>query len=70
MSLNVKCPTCKRSVELGTEWFPFCSERCRLIDLGRWADEEYRIPVENEAPGAEKGTATGRDEGGEASKPN
>jgi hypothetical protein len=30
---------------------PFCSERCRLIDLGAWADEEYRVPVAGEAEG-------------------
>ena len=33
------------SVVYGTTWFPFCSDRCRLIDIGRWHDEEYRIPV-------------------------
>lgn len=43
---TVNCPTCKRPAPLGTEHFPFCSERCRLIDLGRWADEDYRIPAE------------------------
>jgi endogenous inhibitor of DNA gyrase (YacG/DUF329 family) len=32
-------------VVYGTTWFPFCSDRCRLIDIGRWHDEEYRIPV-------------------------
>lgn len=41
---TVPCPTCKSPVPLGTEFFPFCSDRCRLIDLGRWADEDYRIP--------------------------
>lgn len=41
---TVPCPTCKTPVSLGVEFFPFCSGRCRLIDLGRWADEEYRIP--------------------------
>lgn len=41
---TVPCPTCKTPVPLGAEVFPFCSERCRLIDLGRWANEEYRIP--------------------------
>jgi len=70
MSPCVKCPTCKRPVGLGTEWFPFCSERCRLMDLGRWADEEYRIPVVNEAPGAEKEPPEDRDEGSGAGKPN
>jgi endogenous inhibitor of DNA gyrase (YacG/DUF329 family) len=31
----------------GNEWRPFCSERCKLIDLGAWASEEYRIPEES-----------------------
>jgi len=44
MSLRVKCPTCHRQ----TEWEnnphrPFCSDRCQLIDLGRWTEERYRI---------------------------
>ncbi|MCL4797833.1 MAG: DNA gyrase inhibitor YacG [Bryobacteraceae bacterium] len=42
---TVPCPTCKKPVPLGAEFFPFCSDRCRLIDLGRWADEQYRIPA-------------------------
>ena len=29
-------------------WRPFCSERCRLIDLGAWASESYRVPVEEQ----------------------
>ncbi|MBG6245836.1 DNA gyrase inhibitor YacG [Candidatus Symbiopectobacterium sp. 'North America'] len=39
-------PTCKRSVEWGenSPYRPFCSKRCQLIDLGEWADEEKRIP--------------------------
>ena len=45
-----KCPICARTFEVGTlddlPTFPFCSERCRLIDLGRWLGEEYRIPGE------------------------
>jgi endogenous inhibitor of DNA gyrase (YacG/DUF329 family) len=42
----VKCPTCGKSVEWTEEarWRPFCSERCRLIDLGEWFSEEHRIP--------------------------
>ena len=44
MLSKIKCPQCKKS----TKWQdnpdrPFCSERCRLIDLGQWADESYRI---------------------------
>jgi endogenous inhibitor of DNA gyrase (YacG/DUF329 family) len=39
------CATCKRATaQAGNKFFPFCSERCQLIDLGRWLDEEYRIP--------------------------
>jgi endogenous inhibitor of DNA gyrase (YacG/DUF329 family) len=46
------CPLCKRSMTLPTgessKWprfFPFCSERCKLIDLGAWFDADYRIPA-------------------------
>jgi endogenous inhibitor of DNA gyrase (YacG/DUF329 family) len=43
----VACPTCGRNVPWmqANAWRPFCSERCKLIDLGAWADESYRIPV-------------------------
>tara|TARA_B100001093_G_scaffold496431_1_gene542046 strand:+ start:6414 stop:6614 length:201 start_codon:yes stop_codon:yes gene_type:complete len=42
----VSCPTCKKEncYHTGNPFRPFCSERCRLIDLGEWADEERRIP--------------------------
>jgi endogenous inhibitor of DNA gyrase (YacG/DUF329 family) len=40
---DLKCPTCKQSVARKTEDFPFCSERCRLIDLGKWASGQYVI---------------------------
>ena len=43
--MTLKCPICKKEVALGEPDFPFCSERCRLVDLGKWAAEEYRIPV-------------------------
>jgi endogenous inhibitor of DNA gyrase (YacG/DUF329 family) len=38
-----------------TEWpqFPFCSPRCRLIDLGRWLDGSYRLPAEEPEPAEE-----------------
>lgn len=40
----MKCPICKKSVQWhNNEWRPFCSERCKLIDLGEWADEGYVI---------------------------
>ena len=45
----VKCPTCKRPVEWLEEsvYRPFCSDRCRLIDLGAWFGEQHRIPDES-----------------------
>jgi endogenous inhibitor of DNA gyrase (YacG/DUF329 family) len=44
------CPICKKAVALGDPDFPFCSERCREIDLGNWATEKYRIPGTPVAP--------------------
>ena len=45
----VKCPHCGRETEYeGNEFRPFCSERCKLLDLGDWADEKYAVPVESE----------------------
>jgi hypothetical protein len=43
---RVACPTCGKSVPWTTEstWRPFCSQRCRFIDLGEWLDESRRIP--------------------------
>jgi endogenous inhibitor of DNA gyrase (YacG/DUF329 family) len=42
---TIACPTCRRETAWeGNPWRPFCSERCRLIDLGAWAGGEYRIP--------------------------
>ncbi|MCF7992623.1 MAG: DNA gyrase inhibitor YacG [Thiohalocapsa sp.] len=45
MSKTVNCPTCGRQVrwEPASTYRPFCSERCRLIDLGDWLDESHRI---------------------------
>ena len=45
--MRVKCPTCKTEVAWEDNPFrPFCSERCRLIDLGAWANDKYKIPAE------------------------
>ncbi|MFN0277137.1 MAG: DNA gyrase inhibitor YacG [Pyrinomonadaceae bacterium] len=45
----VKCPQCGRETEYeGNEFRPFCSERCKLLDFGAWADERYNIPIESE----------------------
>lgn len=45
-TVSVKCPTCASSVVWATTsvFRPFCSERCKLIDLGEWAAENHRIP--------------------------
>lgn len=44
----VACPTCAKPVEWRPEnaYRPFCSERCKLIDLGDWAAEKFRVPVQ------------------------
>ena len=61
-----RCPTCSKTFIIAKlddlPSFPFCSDRCRLIDLGRWIDGAYAIPVspsasrdaEDEAAGAER----------------
>ena len=42
----MKCPTCKKETEYsGNPYRPFCSDRCKLIDLGRWLDGKYQIPA-------------------------
>jgi len=42
-TLSLRCPTCKTIVLRTDESFPFCSDRCRVIDLGKWASGGYRI---------------------------
>ena len=43
----VSCPRCATRVAWSSEnpWRPFCSEHCKMMDLGAWASESYRIPV-------------------------
>ena len=47
---RIPCPICDQLVDLsdpkGSKFLPFCSERCRTIDLGRWYGEKYPVPVE------------------------
>ena len=49
---TVTCPTCGEAAAWTPEnrWRPFCSERCKLIDLGQWAAEKYRVPAEDPLP--------------------
>lgn len=49
MAKKVKCPRCKKEVIWNdNKWRPFCSERCKMIDLGTWAKEDYRISEETD----------------------
>ena len=41
---KLRCPICKKPVTAGTADFPFCSDRCRTVDLGKWATGAYVIP--------------------------
>jgi len=44
---RVACPICRKTLDWSVNVHrPFCSERCRLIDLGKWASEEYRVAGE------------------------
>ena len=51
-----RCPQCRKTVEPRSEnpLFPFCSERCKLVDLGKWLGGEYRIPVVTPPEGEEE----------------
>ena len=51
----MRCPICKKVVLEPADakqrsTYPFCSERCKLVDLGRWLDGKYQIPVEPVEP--------------------
>ncbi len=52
----MKCPICRKEVALTDPYMPFCSYRCKLIDLGNWAAEKYVIstPVAPEMPTEEQ----------------
>ncbi len=56
----VACPQCGKEVVWGPEspYRPFCSERCKLIDLGQWANENYRI-TQDEPPLDQDDTSSG-----------
>jgi endogenous inhibitor of DNA gyrase (YacG/DUF329 family) len=48
--MMISCPLCKKETAWEDNPFrPFCSERCRLIDLGKWAAEEYRVAGEEQS---------------------
>ncbi len=51
----MKCPICKKEVTPESVFFPFCSERCKIIDLGNWASEKYVVstPIQPDDPESE-----------------
>jgi uncharacterized protein len=53
---TVKCPTCGRLIEWSDAYpfRPFCSERCKLIDLGAWFSEQRAIPEDKPPPDSEE----------------
>jgi endogenous inhibitor of DNA gyrase (YacG/DUF329 family) len=48
--VDYRCPSCKKSLTERAEHFPFCSERCKLKDLGAWATGAYAVPGEEASP--------------------
>jgi endogenous inhibitor of DNA gyrase (YacG/DUF329 family) len=61
-----RCPVCRKPVPpppANRSW-PFCSDRCRLVDLGKWLGEEYRVEGPRAGDGAERPGET-REEGQE-----
>lgn len=56
MPTTLICPRCgKMTTWENNEYRPFCSERCKLIDLGAWASDEYALPTQD-APQAHSGS--------------
>jgi uncharacterized protein len=62
-AVMLRCPICERPFEPATSpAMPFCSDRCRQIDLGRWLREVYSVPVEPDpTKGEEGGTPSSQD---------
>lgn len=62
--MQIVCPTCKKTSEwsVSNQYRPFCSERCKLIDLGAWADGSYAIPDHSASPHDEDYAAEAQEE--------
>ena len=61
---TVKCPQCGADVPWtpASKWRPFCSERCKLIDLGAWASERYRVETQEAPEGGDAGSGPPRED--------
>jgi len=46
--MHHRCPVCDKQLASKDEHYPFCSSQCRLIDLGRWIDGDYRIGTQDQ----------------------
>jgi hypothetical protein len=51
--MTIRCPICAKEVQLDDPFMPFCSDRCRIIDLGNWASEKYVISTPAPPPDSE-----------------
>jgi uncharacterized protein len=61
---SLRCPTCRKLVLRDDPEFPFCSERCRIIDLGKWASGGYVISTPAWDPDAPEEQPGGQEHGG------
>jgi hypothetical protein len=61
-TLKLRCPICKKIVKNGDPEFPFCSDRCRTVDLGKWASGAYVIPTEGAGEGEQIRDTTPEDQ--------
>jgi len=57
--MEPRCPTCRAPVARDARTFPFCSERCRLVDLGSWLDERFRVAGSDEEDGKKEPESEG-----------
>ena len=49
-TVKLRCPICKKSVKSTDPDFPFCSDRCRILDLGKWAAGDYKVSTPIQDP--------------------
>ncbi len=71
---EIRCPICKKPTRPSEPHFPFCSKRCKMVDLGAWLEGRYRIsrPLgqgENAAPASGTAGAESQDESEEEAEP-
>lgn len=58
---RINCPGCGKPMVYSTTnaWRPFCSERCKQMDFGAWASEQFRVPDAESEPGAQDDSPSG-----------